>query len=83
MGVSQQNDQNLRGSCSVQETGYPSSLSPVMGVWEDSWSCCSSVSVGLLKKQVLTPVRECLRQRDQLASKGEGKQADSTPTNLA
>lgn len=32
---------------------------------------------GILKKQVLTPVRDCLSKRDQLHSKGEGKQTES------
>lgn len=49
----------------------------VMGVQEDFWSCCSSISARILKKQVLTPVRECLSKKDQLTSKGEGKQAES------
>jgi hypothetical protein len=76
MDVYQQNDQEPK-SCSLEETGCLSCLSPMMGVQEDSWGCCSSISMGLPKKQVLTPGRECLSKRDQLTSKGEGKQAGS------
>ena len=36
----------------------------------------STVCVGILKKCILTPVKECLSIRiDELASKSEGKQA--------
>lgn len=48
------------------------------GVWEGSWSRCSSVSVESCRSRFyLTRVREGLSKRDQLASNGESKQTES------